>query len=243
MQFMQFFSTLVLAKACEILDYGWHLLRKSKINGARENMVKVIGSCNNDNQTERNWQQTAEGQTSWDIPNIHTHTQAVNRWWVVLPKTGLLDTLWTGWCVRAGTEHELEKLDVNPVTLVEGRDYTPLKCELAHLLDMQGLRKWCGMSRMFIPGTEGRRCASTSVTDAVDETTVAFRANISRVTVERSKDTMLALVNISYFFCVQINPPFMLLLCLISLLAFSLYIQTCVVFMQMQYNRISIFHN
>ncbi len=128
-------------------------------------------------------------------------------------------------------------------TLVEGRDYTPLKCELAHLLDMQGLRKWCGMSRMFIPGTEGRRCASTSVTDAVDETTVAFRANISRVTVERSKDTMLALVNISYFFCVQINPPFMLLLCLISLLAFSLYIQTCVVFMQMQYNRISIFHN
>lgn len=26
-------------------------------------------------------------------------------------------------------------------TLVEGRDYTPLKCELAHLLDMQGLRK------------------------------------------------------------------------------------------------------
>lgn len=59
-------------------------------------------------------------------------------------------------------------------TLVKGRDYTPLKCKLAHLLDMQGLRKRGGMSRMFSPETEGRRCVSTSVTDAVNETTVAL---------------------------------------------------------------------
>lgn len=133
-------------------------------------MVKVIGSCNNGNQTERNWQQTAEGQTSWDILNIHTLTgggwsSQRQACWTHYEQVGVCmlgqKTNWRSWIFIQWT-------------LVEGRDYTPLKCELAHLLDMQGLRKWCGMSRMFIPKTEGRQCVSTSVTDTVDETTVAL---------------------------------------------------------------------
>lgn len=77
-----------------------------------ENMVKVEPTTSRQGKTDN--RQLRDRQVEiYCRKSAHTHTHtilAVNRWWVVLPKTGLLDTLRAGWCVRARTriEHKFE---------------------------------------------------------------------------------------------------------------------------------------